>query len=319
MSVNILGIDVSKRKLDVVLLFGDKSLAKQFDNSQKGFRLMQGWLRSLHVEQVHACMEATGSYSEAVAVFLHEAGHIVSVENPFRLKSYAGAKLQRNKTDKADARLIAEYCLRECPAAWEPPSPQVTELQALMRRVEALEEMLRMELNRLEVSPKQTRPSIKRMIRVLEKEIKELEQGIKGHIKRNPGLASEAGLLKSIPGIADKTAGLMLSEIDFKRYRTAREAAAFAGLTPRKKESGSSLKLSSLSKIGSRRLRKGLFFPAIVAMRSNPLIKEFAERLAKNGKSKMQIVCAAMRKLLHIAFGVLKHKTPFDPNIALSA
>lgn len=313
MSKNILGIDISKRKIDVALLIEDKCLSRQFDNSENGFRILQDWLHSLGIKQVHACLEATGRYSEAVAMFLHQAGHIVSVENPLRLKSYASAKLRRNKTDKADASLIAEYCLKQTPSQWLPPSAETSELQALTRRIEVLEEMLRMERNRLGTSPKQTRPSINRMIKALEKEIKQLEQAVKDHIDRNPTLKSDTGLLKSIPGIGDKTAGLLLSEIEFSRCRSARQAAAFAGLTPRIKQSGSSLNTASLSRIGSRRIRKALFFPAIVAIHHNPVIKPFASRLALNGKSKMQIVCAVMRKLIHLAFGVLKHSRPFHP------
>jgi len=111
MSKAILGIDVAKKKLDVALIFSDKVLVKKFDNAVKGFKLLQGWLMSLHLEQVHACLEATGAYSEALAEFLHERGHLVSVVNPLRIKGFAKSDLQRNKTDTADARTIAEFCL----------------------------------------------------------------------------------------------------------------------------------------------------------------------------------------------------------------
>jgi transposase len=317
MSKNILGIDVAKRKIDVVLLFDNRALAKKFDNSEKGFKLLNGWLKSLHIDHAHVCLEATGTYSDGVARFLHEAGHLVSVVNPFCLKGYAASKLQRNKTDKADARIIADFCLTQEPEQWIPASPRVIKLQALARRVETLKEMLLMEKNRLDISPRQTKPSIKRMIRMFEKEIMELEKDIKGHIDQNPDLKEQTELLKSIPGIGEKTAGRLLSEIEFERHSSARSVAAYAGVTPRKKESGTSLNKTSRSKIGSGRIRKMLYFPAIVATQCNEVIKEFAARLAKNGKSKMQIVCAAMRKLLHIAFGVLKTKTPFDPNRAV--
>ena len=103
------------------------------------------------------------------------------------------------------------------------------------------------------------------------------------------------------------------------RYDSARQIAAYAGVTPKKSESGTSLKQTKLSKLGNGRIRKGLYFPAIVATKHNSIINEFANRLEKNGKTKMQIVCAAMRKLLHIAFGVLKHKSPFNPNMAFSS
>lgn len=319
MSKNILGIDIAKRKIDVALIFENKTLTKQFDNSPKGFKLLQAWLKSLHITQVHACLEATGTYGNAVADFLHETGHFVSVVNPSRIKGYALSKMQRNKTDTADARLIADFCLTQNPKQWFPPSPQVVELQALTRRIEVLEEMLQAEKNRLDVSPLKTKSSINRIIKTFEKEIDNLQQSIKEHIDQNPDLKQQSKLLQTIPGIGEKTSHLLLSEIEFSRYDSARSVAADAGVTPKKEQSGTSLKRTNLSKSGNGRIRKGLYFPAIVAKEHNQTINEFANRLEKNGKTQMQIVCASMRKLLHIAFGVLKHKSPFNPNPAFSS
>jgi transposase len=314
----ILGIDVAKRKLDVALLGHGQTLTRQFDNSLAGFQALQAWLTSLHQAPLHACLEATGSYGDDLAHFLYQAGHRVSLVNPARIKGYAQAKMQRNKTDKADARLIADFCRTQQPPLWAPPTPAVGELQALTRRLEVLEEMLQAEKNRLAVSPLKTQASIQRMIHALEQEIAELEASINDHLDQNPDLKAQQELLESIPGIGEKTARLLLSEIDFSRYESARQVAAFAGVTPKKKESGSSLKQTNLSKLGQGRIRKGLYFPAIVAKQHNQIVKEFAKRLATNGKTPMQIVCAAIRKLLHIAFGVLKHKKPFDPSLAFS-
>ncbi len=243
----------------------------------------------------------------------------MAVVNPFRIKGYAKSKLARNKTDKADARLIADFCLTQEPAQWFPPSPEVQHLQALTRCIEVVEEMLLMEQNRFEVSPTQTQSSIKRIIKTFEQEIKELQSQIKTHIDDHPHLKEQSELLQSIPGIGAKTAQLLLSEVEFARYSSARAVAAQAGVTPRKAQSGTSLNSTKLSKLGNRRIRKGLYFPAIVAAQHNKIIKEFARRLEENGKTSMQIICASMRKLLHIAFGVLKHKRPFDSNLAFSS
>jgi transposase len=318
MSNSFLGIDVAKRKLDVALLGNGKTLTRQFDNSTAGFQALQAWLNSLHLDKVHACLEATGSYGEAVALFLHQAGYAVSVVNPCRIKGQAQVQMQRNKTDKADALLIANFCQQQNPPLWQPPSPAFAELQALTRRIEVLEEMLQAEKNRLEVSPPKTKPSVQRIIGTLEQEIEELKQSINDHLDENPELKEQSRLLQTIPGIGEKTAQFLLSEIEFNRYESARAVAAYAGVTPKKKQSGTSLKTTNLSKLGNGRLRKGLYFPAIVAKQHNEIVKEFARRLAENGKTAMQIVCAAMRKLLHIAFGVLKNKTPFNPNLIFS-
>jgi transposase len=313
---SILGIDIAKLKFDVALLYEGKSLTKEFHNSPSGFKLLSRWLKSLRVEKVHACLEATGTYGDAVAHFLHAEGHFVSVVNPARTKSYGQSKLSRNKTDPADARSIADFCLTQKPAQWFPTAPPVAELQALTRRIETLEDMLQMEKNRKDVAPPKTKPSLKRMITTLEKEIENVQKSIKEHHDQNPDLKENRQILETIPGIGEKTANLLLAEIEFSQYKSAREVAAYAGVTPKRNESGTSLKGTKLSKIGNGRIRKGLYFPAIVAIKHNPNIKEFAKRLEKNGKTPMQIICASMRKLLHIAFGVLKHKMPFDPNLA---
>jgi transposase len=319
MSNNILGIDVSKRKLDVALIFDQKALSKTFDNSPKGCKFLAAWIKSLHLEMVHVCLESTGTYGDLVANFMHESGHFVSVVNPLRVKAYAVSALRRNKTDKADARVIADFCLTQNPEKWLPSSPRVIKIQALSRRIEALEEMLQAEKNRLDVSPKDTKSSIERIIKMLEKEIEDLQKQIKDHINQDPKLKNQNDLLQTIPGIGEKTSIMLLGEVEFERFDSARDVAAYAGVTPKQRKSGTSLNFTKLSKMGNARLRKCLYFPAIVATQYNKIIEEFAKRLAKNGKSKMQIVCASMRKLLHIAFGVLKSQTPFDPNMGFHA
>ena len=318
MSKTVLGIDVAKKKFDVLLMFGEKMLKRVFDNSPKGFALLQGWLMSLHIGELHACMEATGVYGEALAEFLHEKGYRVSVVNPLRIKGFAKSDLQRNKTDPADARTIAEFCLARNPRDWHPIPAEVKLLQDMTRRVEALAGMLGAEQNRLEAASRSVRPSLKRIIRTLEKEIENVERLIKEHIDDHPDLKQQSDLLKSIPGIGQKTAQVLLGEIEFSRFESARSLAAQAGVTPGKHASGNSLDWTRLSKLGNSRIRKALYFPAIVAVKHNEIITIFAKRLSQNGKAPMQIVCASMRKLLHIAFGVIKHNRPFDPNLAFS-
>lgn len=315
----VLGIDVSKKTLDAALIFDNRTLNKQFKNTSDGLKSLAAWLESFEIAQLHACLEATGTYSEAAALFLHERGHLVSVVNPLRIKGYAQSNMQRNKTDRLDARLIASFCLTQEPDEWLPPSAEVKQLQALVRRIEVLEEMLQAEENRLANAASEVQPSIERIIVLLKEEIIKLERQIEEHIDRHPELKQQSRLLQTIPGIGKRTAHLLLSEIEFNRYGSARSIAAQAGVTPRKKQSGTSLRQTNLSKLGNARLRKALYFPAIVARQHNEIVKEFASRLQKRGKTPMQIVCAAMRKLLHIAFGVLKHKRAFDSSLAFSA
>ena len=318
MSKAVLGIDTAKKTFEILLMFQGRSLKKSFSNNQKGFILLQGWLASLHIDQVHACLEATGIYSEALAEFLHEHGHKVSVVNPLRIRNFAKSSLKRNKTDESDARTIAEFCLAMDPKPWHPLPPEIKQLQALTRRIESLEEMLRIETNRLEQAPETVRSSLRRMIANLKKEIKSVERLIKEHVDNHPDLKHQSELLQTIPGIGEKTARLLLGEIEFHSFDSARSLAVHAGVTPGKHKSGTSIDWTRLSKIGNGRIRKALFFPAISAVKYNEVVKQFAWRLSQNGKTKMQVICAAMRKLLHIAFGVIKNNRPFDPNPGLN-
>jgi len=316
----VLGIDISKKKMDVLLVLNDKPIKKIFENTSKGFKLLDGWLRGLRVEpDVHICMEATGPYSEPLAEFLFEKGCRVSMVNPLKVKKFGEAELRRNKTDAADARLIADFCLAMEPELWHPLPPKVKHLQALTRRVESLDQILQAERNRLkESAPKEVKPSLKRMIKSIEKEIAEVKKLIKEHIDNNPDLKEQNDLLRSIPGLGEKTVPLLLGELEFAAFDSARSVAAFAGLTPRKDQSGTSLNKTRISKLGSGRLRKALYFPAISALKHNGIIKSLASRLSQKGLKPKQVVCAAMRKLLHIAFGVLKHHRPYDPNLAFN-
>lgn len=314
------GIDVSKATLDVALLEPDhaKPRHRVFPNTPGGHQQLLAWLRNRQAERVHACLESTGTYGEAVALALYEAGHSVSIVNPALVRAFGQSELARTKTDKADAQLIARFCRVHQPSAWRPPAPELRELQALVRRLEALEQMQQMEENRLETSVESAtvRVQVQEHIAYLQHQIEAVRALIRSHIDQNPTLKSQRDLLTSIPGIADTTAALLLAELgEIKRFQSARQVAAFAGLVPRLRQSGASVRgRSCLSKAGSPRLRKALYFPAITALQWNPLLKALGERLRSQGKSKMLIIGAAMRKLLHLAYGVLKSGRPFDPN-----
>lgn len=314
-----LGIDISKRKFDACLIRdGGKLRHRVFLNSPAGFSQLSAWLSKHHVERAHACLEATGAYGEALATYLHEAGHAVSVVNPAQIKAYAQSRLSRAKTDKADATLIAQFCAERRPPAWRPLPGEVRELQALARRLDSLLEMRQMEANRLEVAATgAVTESLAGHLAYLDEEVARTEELIHSHIDSHPGLRGQRDLLLSIPGIGETTAARLLAEImDVKLYASARQLAAFAGLAPRLHESGSSVKRKArLSKIGAPRLRKALYFPAIAAIKYNPYVKDLSERLRARGKCPMQVIGAAMRKLVHIAYGVLKSGRPFDPEI----
>lgn len=319
MTTSPLGIDISKLKFDVCLIRDAGKLRhKVFPNTAAGYAQLSAWLEKHQAGITHACLEATGTYSEALATYLHEAGHTVSVVNPAQIKAYAQSRLSRAKTDKADATLIAQFCSERRPPAWAPLRREVRELQALVRRLDSLVEMRQMEANRLEVAATAAvKESLAEHLAYLDEEIARTEGLIRSSIDTHPGLRAQRDLLVSIPGIGETTAAKLLGEImDVKLYAGARQLAAYSGLAPRLHESGSSVRRKArLSKAGAPRLRKALYFPAVVAIRHNPYIKDLSERLKARGKCPMQVIGAAMRKLIHIAYGVLKSGRPFDPGM----
>jgi len=324
MNLPPLGLDISKLKFNACLVRTDGKLRHRvFPNNPTGFAQLCDWLARQGVERVHACLEATGAYGDSLAADLHEAGHIVSVVNPAAIKAYAQSRLSRTKTDRVDAALIAGFCSERRPPAWRPSAPEVRELQALVRRLESLVEMRTMEENRLSsgISVAAVKASVEEMLAYLCEQIRKTEALIRDHINRHPGLKQQSELLDSIPGIGETTAAVLLAEVtDISQYRSARQVAAFAGLVPRERQSGSSVRgRVRLSKIGNARLRKALYFPAITALRCSPFFQQWAEGLRQRGKSKMAVIGAAMRKLVHLAYGVLKTGRPFDPQWAKKA
>lgn len=319
----ILGIDISKREFDIALLQDGRTTAGVFSNTPQGFSKLGRWLKKQGVATVHACLEATGTYGEALAEFLYAAGHQVSVVNPAQIKAYGQSQLTRNKTDQADARLIADFCATQHPALWTPPAPEWKELQALTRHLDSLKTMRQQERNRLSagLSSATVAQALHEHIAFLDHQIAALEQQIQDHIDHHPDLKRQQDLLKSIPGIGSQTAFILLAEIrSIPAFTSARQLAAFAGLSPRQRRSGTSVRgQTRLSKTGSARLRKALYMPAIVAKQHNPLIAAFCQRLTARGKSTMVVIGAAMRKLLHLVYGVLKSGLPFQPDYALKA
>ena len=315
---SILGIDVSKDTLDTILLIDGRRYHKVFDNDLKGYRYFEKWLIEHQAGQVHACLEATGQYGEEIAEYLYDRKHKVSVVNPARIKRYGQSKLHRNKTDKADAKLISEFCWKEKPAPWKPLNPEIKHLRAVVRRLHDLKAQLHQENNRLKSGEKDpwVLDDLTLHVKFLQSRIKVAENEIKEIIKQSETLRKQHDLLTSIPGIGLLTAATLLGEIgDFSGFESAPQLAAYAGLNPTSHRSGSSVfKKTRVSKEGRSELRSCLFMPAIVAITWNPVVKDLSERMLKSNHHKMEIVVAAMKKLLHLAYGVLKTQKPFDPN-----
>jgi transposase len=225
----------------------------------------------------------------------------------------------RIKTDKEDCKLIARFCKAMDPELWAPAPKHVQLLQRLVRRLESLIAIKLQEENRLAVTTEgQVKESINAVIKVMEEQILEVKNKINDCIRSNDDLNKKRELLVTIPGVGESTINTVLAFlVGYEQFDSAKQMAAFVGLTPRHHESGKSVKSKTkISKVGDSQVRKAFYFPAIVAKKHNPIIKAFCEKLEQNGKTKMEIICAAMRKLIHIIFGVLKNQKPFDPKMA---
>jgi transposase len=312
-----LGIDVAKAKLDCALrLPKGKIRHKVVDNTPAGFKDLRSWLAKQGADSVHVGMEATGTYWEAAAEFL--AGlptTTVSVLNPAQIKAFGASQRVRTKTDKVDAKLIAQFCAERRPAAWQAPTPAEQALRALVMRLDALQTMRTQESNRLEVARAAVRDGITEHLEWLDRQIERLIKAIHDHLDADPTLRDKQRLLDSVPGLGERTiAALLAYSAHLARFDNARQAVAFAGLDPRQHESGSSVKAKPrMSKVGHAFLRKALYMPAMVTLYKTEWGKLFRERLAAHGKPPMLIIGAMMRKLLHVAYGVLKSGKVFDP------
>jgi transposase len=281
MSQAYLGIDIAKKTFTCSLRMGGKPAHRTFSNDAKGMQELDQWLAKHKLVEVHACMEATNRYWEELAWHLQEGGLRVSVVNPGRVHDYARSKLRRNKTDKLDADLIADFCATQQPPLWVPPAPEVRQLQELVRHLDALIAMRVQESNRLEAgAPSEiVRQSLEDHLAYLDQAIKELEKQIRAHIDHHPDLKQKRDLLTSIDGIGETTAIKLLSE-NIQSFTSSREVVAYAGLNPQLRESGTSVHgRPHLSKVGRAGLRKALYFPAISAMRHNLVIQRMCARL----------------------------------------
>lgn len=314
-----LGIDVAKAKLDCALrLTSGKFRHKVVDNTPAGFKALDTWLAKEGAAALQVCMEATGIYWEAVAEHLAARPETtVSVINPAQIKAFGASRMVRTKTDKVDAKLIAQFCAERTPEPWQAPTPAEKTLRALVLRLDALQTMRTQESNRLEVARESVAEGIAQHLKWLDDEIARISKAIRDHIDNDPTLRDKHRLLDSIPGLGERTTAVLLAFIaEPARFENARQAVAFAGLDPRQHESGSSVRgKPRLSKVGHSFLRKALYMPAMVALYRTDWGKLFRDRLASKGKPPMLIIGAMMRKLVQVSYGVLKSGQTFRPGL----
>lgn len=315
------GIDISKLSFDVAILQNETYHHRHFSNNPDGFVQCLTWVKSFKPMPVY-CMEATGIYGLSLAKYLVRHAQKIIVANPIKTHAFAKMEMSRNKTDKADAKSIARYVqhldnqgLTEI-SLYTPKDPDFERIQFLVTRLDQLNKMRTQENNRLDVSlDKAAARSVKALCAFIDKQLRCIQKKIACIVKGNEQLNQQVQLLTSIVGLGDKTAWAILAYIgDISLFNSAKQISSYAGLNPSIEQSGSSINRSRLSKMGCARLRKSLYMPALVAVRYNPLMMDLYARLQARGKPKKVALVAVMRKLLVLAYGVLKSGKPFDVN-----
>ena len=313
------GVDVAKLTLEAHLLLPEPAtdLFKRVANHQQGLLQLQEWLLHHGFDRVHACLEATSTYSDLVAHFLYEHDHQVSLANPARVAAFRTSEGMRTKTDRHDALLLARFCAQKRPDLWHPTPPAVHQLQVLLAHVDDLHQMRQQERNRLENLRLDscTRQSLLEHIGWLQAERARTVKRACALVAQISELTEPCAHLDSIPGIAQLTAMRLYSVFfDQARFSHAPTLVAYAGLCPAEQNSGTSVhRRASISKVGNAQIRRWLYMSALSLRRYDPDFMRWAGELKARGKSNKVILVAIMRKLVHLVHGVLKSGHDDDP------
>jgi transposase len=315
MSKVVIGIDISKKTFDVSFKDKDgKWKHSNFENTSKGFVQFNEWISQHNIGDIHIVMEATGRYGEKLSYYCYNLGLSISVVNPARIKYYGQSKLSPTKTDKADARLIADFGMHNEVGLWVPKSPERVKLQELTRCMNNLKNDKTDLMNRIEgSSDKDVIKTYGSLISTIQKKIDNLEQKSLDIVKKDEGLNRDYNNLCSYPGIGQWTALAVLSEVpDIEMFEHVKQLTAYAGLNPSVRQSGTSVSgRGSISKMGSSQLRKSLYMPTLSARRHNLKLKAFGDKLKAKGKRPKEVIVACMRKMLETIFWILKKKEPY--------
>lgn len=315
-----IGIDIAKKKFDVAICIeNNKFKHKVFANNTQGFNDFYQWLMKFDGKMLFV-MEATNIYYEDLADFLHSKDLSVAVINPKTMPNFSKCLNLRNKTDKVDAKALAEFARIQSDRIrlYEPKTKIERELLRKNRQLKHINNMIVKEKIRIQTMKDEYCIAVsKNVIAFLEEQEKLLEKEIKSTINSDETMKKNNELLRSIPAVGEKTAWSLLAHLgNGERFKNSKDAASFFGLTPMRRQSGSSLNaVVGISKIGHSDVRAVLYPPAMnftCGQFKNREYEPFVKRLLSQGKPPKVVIVALMRKIVTIAFALLKSQTKFD-------
>jgi transposase len=304
------GIDVSKARLDVYVSALDRLSA--FDNDEMGLAALAKQM----MEQAPTLivLEATGGLERALVAQLLAAKLPVAVVNPRQVRDFARAMGRLAKTDGLDARVLAQFAAAVQPAQRPLPDEAAQDFADQLARRRQLVEMLVMEKNRLQQSPnKVVRVDIKKHIQWLQNRLRATEDGLRRSVEQSPAWQAQRDLLGAVKGIGDITALTLIGELPELGRLDRKGIAALVGVAPLNRDSGT---LRGQRRVWGGRavVRQALYMATLSAIRFNPAIRVFHQRLRMAGKAKKVAIVACMRKLLTMLNAMVRDKTPWrDP------
>lgn len=310
-----LGIDVSKLQLDCDFKQNQSYQYIKITNDKSGFNNLMNFIKEnkYDIQEIHACFEATNVYYLELANFLHENKIKVSVVNPSVIKAYAEFNLRRVKTDKQDAKLIADFCEYSKPELWQPKNRVSAKLQSLHRRTNQLNQTLVAEKLRLDVADEYSKNSIKRTINFIETELEICRAEMQSFINESAELTRKQQILESIIGIGRTTSQILLPIfVDIDKFANHKKLISYLGLSPIIRQSGQSKGRERVSKMGDSAIRKSLYMPARAACTRSKIWRAWFDRQIARGKHAKQIYVMMMSRIIKYAYYCIKRDEMFD-------
>lgn len=310
-----LGIDISKLHIDCAFKQNQSYQHVKIENNEVGFNFLLDFIKQnqYNIQEIYACCEATNVYYIEFATFLYKNNIKIAVVNPSIIKSYAEYQLRRVKTDKQDAKLIADFCENDKPSLWQPKNTSSAKLQSLHRRTNQLNQTLISEKLRLDVADEYSKSSIERTISFIETELEVCRAEMQSFINESAELTRKQQILESITGIGRTTSQILLPIFaDIEKFSSYKKLISYLGLSPIIRQSGQSKGKERVSKMGDSTIRKSLYMPARAACTRSKLWRAWFDKQIARGKHAKQVYVMMMIKLVKYAYFCIKNDEMFD-------